>query len=42
MDSGKDYIAAFNLLQAHAKPLLNLVSVDEFLTGERNSLPVLR
>ena len=42
MDAGKDYDAAFNLLQAHAKPLLNLVSADEFLTGERNSSPVLR
>ena len=42
MDAGKDYDAAFNQLQAHAKPLLNLVSADEFLTGERNSSPLLR
>jgi hypothetical protein len=42
MQAGKDYCAAFNLFQAHAKPLLNLVSVDEFLTGERNSSPLLR
>lgn len=37
-----DYDAAFNLLQAHAKPLLNLVTVDEFLAGERNDTSVLR
>lgn len=39
---GDDFDAAFRLLQAHAGPLLNLVTVDEFLNGERNSSPVLR
>lgn len=42
MRVGKDYDGAFNLLQAHAKPLLNLVTADEFLAGERNDSPVLR
>jgi hypothetical protein len=42
MGAGKDYDAAFNLLQAHTGPLLNLVTADEFLTGERNISPVLR
>ena len=42
MGAGKDYDAAFSLLQAHAGPLLNLVTADEFLTGERNISPVLR
>ena len=42
MRAGNDYDATFKLLQAHFKPLLNLVTVDEFLTGERNGSPVLR
>jgi hypothetical protein len=42
MRAGNDYDATFELLQAHSKPLLNLVTVDEFLTGERNGSPVLR
>jgi hypothetical protein len=42
MRAGNDYGAAFNLLQVHSKPLLNLVTIDEFLTGERNGSPVLR
>ena len=42
MRAGDDYDATFKLLQAHSKPLLNLVTVDEFLTGERNGSPVLR
>ena len=41
MRAGNDD-ATFKLLQAYSKPLLNLVTVDEFLTGERNGLPVLR
>lgn len=40
--AGNDYDATFKLLQAYSKPLLNLVSVNEFLTGERNGSPVLR
>ncbi|MEP7029541.1 MAG: hypothetical protein ABI830_01265 [Pseudolabrys sp.] len=40
--AGKDYDAAFTLLQTHAKPLLNLVTVAEFLNGERNDSPLLR
>jgi hypothetical protein len=39
---GKDEAAAFRLLKAHAKSLLNLVTVEEFLAGERNGAPVLR
>lgn len=42
MGAGKDYDAAFNLLQAHSRPLLNLVTVDEFLIGERSGSPVLK
>jgi hypothetical protein len=42
MRAGNDYDATFRLLQACSKPLLNLVTVDEFLTGERNGSPVLR
>jgi hypothetical protein len=38
----KDDSAAFRLLKAHPKSLLNLVTVDEFLAGERNGAPVLR
>ena len=41
MRVGKDYDAAFNLLAAHSITLLNLVTVDEFLNGERNNSPVL-
>lgn len=41
MGVGNDYNAAFNLLTAHAGTLLNLVTVDEFLNGERNNSPVL-
>jgi hypothetical protein len=39
---GKDDAAAFRLLKAHAKSLLNLVTVEEFLAGERKGAPVLR
>jgi hypothetical protein len=42
MRAGNDYDAIFKLLQVHSKLLLNLVTVDEFLTGERNGSPVLR
>ena len=42
MRAGNDYDAAFKLLQMHSGPLLNLVTVDEFLAGERNNSPVLR
>jgi hypothetical protein len=38
----KDEAAAFRLLKAQATSLLNLVTVDEFLAGERNGAPVLR
>ncbi len=38
----KDEAAAFRLLRAQATSLLNLVTVDEFLAGERNGAPVLR
>ncbi|MBI3702437.1 MAG: hypothetical protein HY244_00965 [Rhizobiales bacterium] len=40
--AGDDFDATFKLLQAYSKPLLNLVTVEEFLTGERNGWPVLR
>jgi hypothetical protein len=40
--TGKNYDAAFNLLQAHAGPLLNLVTADAFLAGERSRAPVLK
>jgi hypothetical protein len=40
--AGVDYDAAFRLLQEHASSLLNLVTVDAFLQGERDDLPVLR
>jgi Methyltransferase domain len=40
--AGKDEAASFRLLKAHAKALLNLVTVEEFLAGERNGAPVLR
>lgn len=39
---GKDDVAAFRLLKAHTKSLLNLVTVEEFLAGERKGAPVLR
>jgi hypothetical protein len=39
---GKDDAAAFRLLKAQTKSLLNLVTVEEFLAGERNGSPVLR
>ena len=39
---GKNYDMAFNLLQAHAGPLLNLVTADTFLAGERSGTPVLK
>ncbi len=39
---GKDRAAAFRLLRAHAASLLNLVTVEEFLVGERNGASVLR
>jgi hypothetical protein len=39
---GKDQAAAFRLLRTHAASLLNLVTVEEFLAGERNSTSVLR
>ncbi len=38
----QNYDAAFALLQAQAKPLLNLVTADEFLAAERNATPLLR
>lgn len=37
-----DEAAAFRLLRAQATSLLNLVTVDEFLAGERSGAPVLR
>ena len=40
--AGKDDVAAFRLLKVHAKSLLNLVTVEEFLAGERKGAPVLR
>jgi len=42
MCAGNDYDATFGILHAHSKPLLNLVTVEEFLTGERNGSSVLR
>ena len=40
--TGKDYDAAFHMLQGYSKRLLNLVTLDEFLAGERAGSPVLR
>jgi hypothetical protein len=38
----KDDVAAFRLLKARTKSLLNLVTVEEFLASERKGAPVLR
>jgi hypothetical protein len=40
--AGDSYGTAFSLLQTYAQPLLNLVTSEEFLAGERSGLPFLR
>lgn len=40
--AGNEPATSFQLLQKFSQQLLNLVTVDEFLTGERDGAPVLR
>ena len=39
---GDDYEAAFRLIEAYPKSLLNLQPLEDFLIGERNGSTLLR